>query len=337
MDRVGFAILGLLGLLGVTVLAGCSTLDLRERLPWASSGPKTQVPTRMVDVWSDEILPQPGLPPVRGFGGRIMFYAGAGNAPVAVDGTLTVLAFDEADHKDGYTIPERKFVYLPEHLSKYYRKSEIGHSYSLWLPWDEVGGPLRKLCLIARFEPKKGTEVLVSKPCRVVLPGVPSPAGEPGAATARSSPSKALGGVRGVSHEVPVRDDPPAKDMTILTLNVPRSLARPDLPGAEPPAPAITPAASPAWAAAAALAPAGASATSRPAPDRPATPDLAPPARSGRSRFPARTGSEARSKLDPVRRQPLPGVSLSALPSTPRSGWTGQASAPSGADESGPR
>jgi hypothetical protein len=282
----------------------------------------------MVDVWSEEVLDQPGLPPVRGFGGRVMFYRVDGKAPVAVDGTLTVLAFDEADSNNPEAVAQRKFIYLPEHLPKYYRKSELGHSYNFWLPWDEVGGPERKLCLVARFEPRNGKDVVLSKPCHKILPGVPPQPGQPGSASLRISHSTTPGGVQRASYEPPVREEEPEQGMTILSLDVPRSFTRPE--------PQTTSAASEAAADRAAKTPLAAStpqAEARPAPP----PEVSPRDRYARQKFPARRGSDARPKTDPVRRQPLPATSLSALPPTPRSGWSAQAPASNAADESAPR
>ena len=215
----------LLSVLGLVALCGCSSLDLRKTL-FLSADDKPKVPVSMVDVWSDEVLTQPGMPSIRGFGGRIMFYGEDGKKPVIVDGTYSVYAFDEADRDTGYTTPEKKFVYLPEHLPKYYSKSELGHSYSFWLPWDEVSGPERRITLIARFEPKKGP-VVVSKPCTKTLPGVSAQAGRPKNSlrvATRTSPDP----VRQASHEEPVQGQRPPEQMTTFTLDVPLSLARPD-------------------------------------------------------------------------------------------------------------
>jgi hypothetical protein len=46
----------------------------------------------------------------------------------------------------------------------------LGHSYSVWIPWDEVGGPQKEISLIARFTPEKGS-VVVSEQTKQILPG----------------------------------------------------------------------------------------------------------------------------------------------------------------------
>ena len=66
--------------------------------------------------------------------------------------------------------PDRKYAFTPQQLPLHYSKSKIGHSYSVWLPWDEVGGVQKEITLIVRFQPKEGA-VAISDPCRQLLPG----------------------------------------------------------------------------------------------------------------------------------------------------------------------
>jgi hypothetical protein len=49
-------------------------------------------------------------------------------------------------------------------------KSELGPSYSFWLPWDEVGGPQTEISLIARFEPNGGS-IVIGEQTKHLLPG----------------------------------------------------------------------------------------------------------------------------------------------------------------------
>ena len=46
-------------------------------------------------MWSDAVYTQPGLPPTRGFGGRLYFYD-AHDQPVKVEGQLVVYAYDDS-------------------------------------------------------------------------------------------------------------------------------------------------------------------------------------------------------------------------------------------------
>jgi len=114
---------------------------------------------------------QPGKPGVRGFGGRVYFYAGEESQAVEVDGGLVVYVFD-SDKMDPHSpSPEKKYVFTPEHMKNHMSEAPLGKSYSIWLPWDEVGGESRSLTLVARFEGTKGGVVL-SQPAVKFLPGI---------------------------------------------------------------------------------------------------------------------------------------------------------------------
>jgi hypothetical protein len=171
------AISGLLvavGLLGAAWLAPAARADWPW--PFQKKEEKPGKPDKIITLWSDTILTQPGRPPLRGFGGRLMFFEGKSEEPVKIDGTLVVYAFDESNREANNSKPDRKFVFLPEQLPAHYSKSKIGHSYSVWLPWDEIGGVQKEFTLIVRFQPKEGN-VAVSDPVRQLLPGrvVPTP------------------------------------------------------------------------------------------------------------------------------------------------------------------
>ena len=114
-------------------------------------------PDKVSCFWNDTILTQAGQPPIRGFGGRLMFYQGKSEDPIKVEGTLVVYAFDETNRDANNNRPDRKYAITPEQLPHHYSKSKIGHSYSVWIPWDEVGGMQKEITLIVRFQPKEKT------------------------------------------------------------------------------------------------------------------------------------------------------------------------------------
>ena len=99
-----------------------------------------------------------------------MFYNGEKPEPVKVEGTLTVYLFDETNRDPNNLKPDRKYVFTKEQLPSHYSKSKLGHSYSVWLPWDEVGGPQKEVSLIARFTPDKGG-VVIGEQNKQMLPG----------------------------------------------------------------------------------------------------------------------------------------------------------------------
>ena len=127
-------------------------------------------PVRMVCTWSDTVMTQPGVKPQRGFGGRIMFYEKEEKKPILVDGQLVVYAFDETGRAPTDNKPTRRYVFPAEQIPLHMSKSELGASYSFWLPWDEAGGPRTEIGLICRFEPKGGA-VVTSEQTKQRLPG----------------------------------------------------------------------------------------------------------------------------------------------------------------------
>jgi hypothetical protein len=216
-ERLRLALLMFLATM-LLLTAGCSSWNIHKVWPW-NDDDKPQPPTKVVAVWTDTVKYGGGGPAVRGFGGRLMFYATEKGEPVKVEGTLVVYAFDETNRKLSNAKPDRKYVYTPEQLSDHYSKSKLGHSYSVWIPWGDAMGPQAKISLIVRFVPedkkdgKPSGGVLVGEQCTQILPGskpeVTPPASPVLPAGGVASTSE---GVRTVSHEIPVGAPQPAAD-----------------------------------------------------------------------------------------------------------------------------
>jgi hypothetical protein len=190
---------------------GCAQLDVTQPKTWFSrEDGEPQTPKKVVAVWTDAEAQHVDHRRTRGFGGRLTFFDPEGDAPVRVDGKLVVYAFDE-DGRDAEDVkPSRKYVFTPEQFANHHSQSKLGHSYSVWLPWDEVGGPQKQISLICRFEPTDGPPILAEQ-TKMTLPGPAPPAlakdAEPasyiervGASTARVLP---------VSHHAAIPDDAP--------------------------------------------------------------------------------------------------------------------------------
>jgi len=202
--RVRLACLLLVAIL--TAVTGCSQFDLSKDKIWPWTSPDDpQSPGKIVAVWSDTVLYQGSATPTRGFAARLMFYGDKGDKPVKVDGTLIVYGFDETNNKPDNTKPDKKYVFTPEQFAKHYSKSDIGHSYSVWVPWDTAGGPQEKVSLIVRFVPREKGSVVVSEQATQLLAG-PKPANAQAPAVVESAPIAASGGaVRTVSYEEGLR------------------------------------------------------------------------------------------------------------------------------------
>ena len=206
-------------------LSGCTSFlaDDSSLIPWFEGD--TVLPTRMNTIWSDTILQERGKPGVRGVGGRLMFYTSQQKEPITVEGTLTVYVYDHAEEKR--VEPARKYVFTADQLPKHYSKSDLGHSYSFWLPWGGMGGPPKQLTLIARFEPVEGGAVL-SDPAQQHLPGIP-PKSLEDPATSDSRPSDRSparkDAIRPVQHIAALPSDqrkPSPRE--VITIDIPPSL-----------------------------------------------------------------------------------------------------------------
>jgi hypothetical protein len=313
----------------LTACTGCTSWDLAEAWNWSNAAPKPQTPTRMTDVWTDTVFHQPGQRGVRGFGGRVMFYGEEGHKPIVVDGTFVVLAFDDTETEGApvppeLKAPEKKYVILPDQLPNHYSKSDLGHSYSFWLPWDEVGGPERRICLIARFEPRKGRPI-VSHPSHHVLPG-PTASASSSKTASNAETRQDARRVKPVNYEAATEEPGPREELTTLTIDLPPSFAG----GQKGKGADATTSGDQASESSPSAREAGKF------PRNQGAVNASPSARSEPNRFPARRGSTVPPRGDHARRQPLPATWQRGLPPTPRSGLSHEETARRGADERDP-
>jgi hypothetical protein len=114
-------------------------------------------------------LNAPGQKPTRGFGGRIYFYD-ADNKAVPVEGQLVVYGYNDTFARPENKTPDRKYAFTPEQFTTHYNETELGASYSVWLPWDEVGGPQLDISLVPIFTATSG-QLVVGESSRNLLPG----------------------------------------------------------------------------------------------------------------------------------------------------------------------
>lgn len=167
-------------LVSLTLSTGCASMtqsesaapkkSLLERMPWANKDKVPEPypnPAKLAAVWSTESLTQVGRVPTRGFGGRIFFYDEKTKS-VPVDGTLVIHGFDEK--ADDPKAAVKRFEFTPEQLTSHFSQSDVGASYSVWIPWDAIGGEQRHISLVASFKTKAG-KTLQGQPTNVLLPG----------------------------------------------------------------------------------------------------------------------------------------------------------------------
>ncbi|HEY2761597.1 MAG TPA: hypothetical protein VGI75_12660, partial [Pirellulales bacterium] len=173
-------------LVSAVALTGCATeFDLRKNVPWEmGKDGKFESPTQVAAFWTEAVqnsaTKERG---VRGFGGRIYFYGRNPNKPVKVKGSLVVYAFDETNRDPANIVPDRKYIFSEEQFQANYSKTNLGHSYSIWLPWDDVGGEQRQVSLIVRFTSDKGEIVSSDQSPHLLLSGTKSTKAAPDALT----------------------------------------------------------------------------------------------------------------------------------------------------------
>ncbi|MFK8110672.1 MAG: hypothetical protein AB8B91_00635 [Rubripirellula sp.] len=164
---------------------GCSTLaknptaesndaSFFDRLPWVGADKEKDAspeaypnPVKLAATWTPDTLVQTGRTPTRGFGGRIFFYDEKSRA-VPVEGSLIVHGFDDAASKQEDRV--KRFEFTPEQFTRHFSQTDLGASYSVWVPWDAIGGTQRRISMVASFKTSEG-KLVQGIPATIMLPG----------------------------------------------------------------------------------------------------------------------------------------------------------------------
>jgi hypothetical protein len=152
-------------LLGFT---GCVALPSMPKVDLASLKPPGPV-TAVVAAWEPAV--SNGENSMRGLGGRVYFHD-QDMRPAKVKGQVIVYIFDEEGRRPGNEKPDEGIVFDEKMLKDVYKKSNLGHSYNLFVPLDAAApdGPAKKVSLIVRYIPEKGASI-VSSQATVHVPG----------------------------------------------------------------------------------------------------------------------------------------------------------------------
>jgi hypothetical protein len=191
-------------LFGLLLAAGgCASLDFKKAIPWAKDEtPQDSNPQRLVAIWTDTVLHTAGKPSTRGFGGRLYFYDDK-NKAVPVEGTLVVYAYDDARGGSLNREPDRKFVFRPEEFVDHADSTQLGQSYSVWIPWDAMGGARTQITLLPMFTTNKG-EVISGQQAKLTLLGAdPLPEAGPAPYNTLGQPMGRDLGVQPASYHAP--------------------------------------------------------------------------------------------------------------------------------------
>ncbi len=147
--------------------------SLLERLPLLGKNKEDEAPepypnpVRLAVTWTPDTLVQTGRTPTRGFGGRVFFYDEK-SRPVPVEGALMVHGFDDSseDPEEGV----KRFAFTSEQFTRHFSQSDLGASYSIWIPWDAIGGDQKRISLVTSFQTAAGNTVQ-GTPATLLLPG----------------------------------------------------------------------------------------------------------------------------------------------------------------------
>lgn len=222
--RKTFFALSLCGLAMTTT--GCSTwknstaTGKKTKEPWSMSKlwkKEYQQAQSMAVIWSPDVMTLPGSTPTRGFGGRIYFYNELSQA-IPVDGDLMVHGYlkhnPRADVSEQIAA-DKTFAFTSEQLTSHFSPSEIGASYSIWVPWDAADGIRTEVTLIPTFKGKDGT-IVQGTSAKVNLPGK-APAG------VESIPNGPMQTVSYSRHSIPTNPGTAKETMRTTTIAVPPS------------------------------------------------------------------------------------------------------------------
>jgi hypothetical protein len=160
------------------MLTGCASWSdwgkAKDYVTWPMSrfAKDYQNPQRLAVIWSPDVMTMPGKPAARGFGGRIYFY-NEKSVPVPVKGELIVYGYEETTagtQPEKKSAPDKKFKFEKEQFAERFSKSDLGASYSVWIPWDDAGGPIKRITLIPIFKMEDGN-LVHGDAAELTLPG----------------------------------------------------------------------------------------------------------------------------------------------------------------------
>ena len=122
-------------------------------------------------IWSPDVLTLTGKPPTRGFGGRVFFYNDRTQA-IPVEGDLVVHGYrgDPMLGESEQVQADKTFRFTAEQLTGHFSPSELGASYSVWIPWDAADGLRQEITLIPTFKGLDG-QIVQGAPAKLFLPG----------------------------------------------------------------------------------------------------------------------------------------------------------------------
>jgi hypothetical protein len=155
---------------------GCGSISAPtpSQNPWNPTSwfkKEFQEPVSVATIWKADTIADAGQPEQRGFGARIYFYNERSQS-IPVDGDLVIHGFltTPSNRQQTAEQADKKFTFAAEQLATQYSPTDLGASYSIWIPWDAEGGFREEVTLVATFKSKNGG-VVQGAPTRLFLPG----------------------------------------------------------------------------------------------------------------------------------------------------------------------
>lgn len=165
-------------LIGTSLIlcGGCTSFPKTEKMAWKNPFSKKEkepepypTPVKLAATWTPDTLVTAGKRPTRGFGGRLFFYDQK-SRPVPIEGDLTITAYVPSDNPTEPTRVKR-FGFTKEQLTKHYSQTDLGASYSVWIPWDVDGGDVQLVTMVPSFKSDQMNAPIQGSATPVMLPG----------------------------------------------------------------------------------------------------------------------------------------------------------------------
>ncbi len=221
-------------IIGVGLSSGCAGMpkSWSQKMPWGEkpsqiSESKYQAPVKIVALWSPAMYNAAGKKPTRGFGGRLYFY-NAKNEAIPVQGQLVVYCYDDSNKSQDHKQADRRLAFTPEQFSSHFSPTELGASYSVWVPWDAIGNPQANISLVPIFTAATG-QIVVGEQSVALLPGPETPLQEKNVEEkVFNAAIKREGEVTRVGYDEELPGGPPSGQSRINTLSItmPENLAK---------------------------------------------------------------------------------------------------------------
>jgi len=108
--------------------------------------------------------------PSRGFCGQLMFMTAGSKKPAVVQGSVTVYVFDNVGTIEEQTKPFETFEFTAEQWAGFQRRTNLGMTYQLFIPYTRPGGRESECQVHVKFTPVGGSP-LFSHPESISMRG----------------------------------------------------------------------------------------------------------------------------------------------------------------------